>query len=174
MEAPRWGAPRPREATAAYVMQHADVVFQAAIDVFSRACGLVLQRSGDGNRRCGGQAMVAVVSLVGDVDWSVVLGLPRATATLAAARFAGFDIAFDSPERGDAVGELANILVGKTKALLERRGLRAEASLPSVLRAGDPEVLVGREQWWARACFDSDAGRLWTGVVAVAAGEVTG
>ena len=149
-------------------MQHADAVFQAAMEVFGRACGLILQRSGDGSDRCDGPAMVAMVSLVGDVYWSVVLGLPRKTAILAVARFAGSEIAFDDPEMGDAVGELANILVGKTKALLERRGLRAEASLPSVLRAADPEILIGREQWWARACFDSDAGWLWTDVVAEA------
>ena len=47
-----------------------------------------------------------MISVLGDVDWAVFLGLPKATAEAVTEKFAGFAIPFDSNGMGDAVGEL--------------------------------------------------------------------
>ena len=108
--------------------------------------------------------VIAVISLVGDVEWSVFLGLPRQTATVVAAKFAGFEIPFDSEDMGDAIGELTNILAGQVKALLDQRKVKVELSLPSVMRAESLHVLVQSKVVTRKTCFNSPLGRFWTGV----------
>ena len=145
-------------------LQHTDCVVEAAKAVFGTACGIQIEPSqADSDAHTDG-VIFAVISLVGDVEWSVFLGLPRGTATATAARFAGFDIPFDSDDMGDAVGELTNILAGHVKALLDKRGLRAEISLPSVVRAENLAVLNRRDLQVAKTCFNSELGNLWAGV----------
>jgi chemotaxis protein CheX len=121
---------------------------------------------GDAEEAMQGPQIVSVISVVGDVEWSVFLGLPCQTAEQIAERFAGFPIPFDSADMGDAMGELCNILVGQVKALLDQRGLDVEISLPSVMRAERPEMLVQKDHSVIRTSFRSDVGGLWTGVIA--------
>jgi chemotaxis protein CheX len=109
--------------------------------------------------------ILSVISIIGDVEWSLFMGLPKTTATAVAAKFAGFDIPFDSPDMGDAIGELTNILAGQTKAMLDRRGVKAEIGLPSVMRADNLQVIAGKNTVTAKICFDSPLGRFWTGVL---------
>ena len=45
---------------------------------------------------------------------------------------------------GDVVGELANILAGNCKQILDKRNVDVEISLPSVMRASGIEILVQR------------------------------
>jgi CheY-specific phosphatase CheX len=112
------------------------------------------------------EVVIAIISLVGQVEWSVFIGLPRATASALAAKFAGFEIPFESPDMGDAVGELANIIAGDVKARLDSRGVKADISLPTVIRAQDIHVLVQRNAHTMRNCFQSEVGPLWVGVTA--------
>jgi chemotaxis protein CheX len=151
------------QTTPAQDQSHTDVVAQAAVDVFNTTCGVSLEPLSEENLAADGIIM-AVISLVGDVEWSVFLGLPRQTATAAAAQFAGFEIPFDSPDMGDAVGEMTNMLAGQVKMLLDQRSVRAEISLPSVLRAENMSVLVQRSVESYKTCFGSSLGKLWTGV----------
>jgi CheY-specific phosphatase CheX len=89
-----------------------------------------------------GPAMIGAISFVGDVAWSYSLVFPRETAVLLARQFAGFDIAFDSPDMGDVVGELANVLAGDVVANLEARRIKAQMSLPTITRGSKLEVMV--------------------------------
>ncbi len=89
--------------------------------------------------RCEG--VVACISLVGDIDWSLVVSLPQTTATPLAAMFAGFEVPFDSPDMGDAAGELANLIAGQAKVNLDGIGTVADISLPQVFRGDLIEVL---------------------------------
>ncbi len=149
--------------------EHHDCVADAAATIFSATCNLNLQR-GEENDLCHGGVIIAIISIVGDVDWSIFLGLPRATAEAIAAKFAGFEIPFDSSDMGDAIGELTNILAGEVKNRLYARKVRCEISLPSVIRAESLEVLVQSNANARKTCFASDAGPLWTGITAERSG----
>lgn len=144
---------------------HGDCVRAAAVDVFASTCGEGLQAIEDPGDLAGESVLIGVISIVGEVEWSVFLGLPRRTAETLAAKFAGFEIPFDSDDMGDAVGELTNILAGDIKRRLQERSVSAKISLPSVIRAESIEVLVQRATAAAKTCFVCEAGNLWTGVV---------
>ncbi|KKM69842.1 hypothetical protein LCGC14_1446730 [marine sediment metagenome] len=148
-------------------LAHHDCVIDAAIETFAATCSLELQPQGkDGvDGVTGDGVIVAVISLVGDIEWSVLLGLPRETATTAVRTFAGFELDFDSEDMGDAVGELANMLAGATKAKLDQRGIKVEISLPSVMRGEHVHVLSQSNVQSVLTCFGTAAGRLWTGVL---------
>jgi chemotaxis protein CheX len=87
------------------------------------------------------EGVLGIISLVGDVEWSLVLGLPSDTAPALTERFAGFAIPFESEDMGDAVGELTNLFAGEVKVHLDRIGLRSDISLPQVFRGAGIEVL---------------------------------
>ncbi len=155
------------ETTNAATLAHHDCVIDAAVETFAATCGLELQLRDHHHAdelACNG-VIVAIISLMGDVEWSILLGLPRETATSAVAKFAGFELDFDSDDMGDAVGELTNILVGSVKAKLDRRGVKAEISLPSVMRGEHLAILGQRNVLAVLSCFSTPLGKLWTGVL---------
>ncbi len=137
---------------------------EAATTVFSTTCGVQLQPIEDDASATEESVIVAVISLIGDLEWTIFLGLPGQTATAAVSKFAGFEIPFDSEDMGDAAGELANILAGEVKSILDRKGATVELSLPSVIRAESIEVLVQRNSSSQKTCFDSELGKLWVGL----------
>ena len=143
--------------------EHIECVAEAAVEIFNITCGLTIAPLEKEEDLANDGVIIAIISLVGDVEWSVFLGLPRQTATAVAAKFAGFEIPFDSEDMGDAIGELANILGGQVKALLDRRSVKADISLPSVMQAENMHVLVQRSVSGIKTCFDSELGKLWTG-----------
>ena len=143
--------------------EHIECVAEAAVEIFNITCGMTITPLDKEENLANDGVIIAIISLVGDVEWSVFLGLPRQTATTVAAKFAGFEIPFDSEDMGDAIGELANILGGQVKALLDRRSVNANISLPSVMRAESMHVLVQRSVSGIKTCFDSELGKLWTG-----------
>ena len=152
------------------IIEHRECVSEAAAEVLEAASGLKLTPSPAEEDLGGDGAVIGVIAVVGDVDWSIFLGLPRDTAVALAAKFAGFEIPFESEDMGDAVGELTNILAGDVKRRLDAKGLKANISLPSVIRAESLQVLVQRNTATAKSCFACDAGKLWTGVVSMKEG----
>ena len=146
------------------ITQHTECIAQATIDIFSATCGLTLEPVSDDTDLADDEVIIAVISLVGDVEWSLFVCLPRDTASALAAKFAGFEIPFESEDMGDAIGELTNILAGDVKLKLDAKAIKAELSLPSVMRAESIEVLVQRNSVIRKTCFNSSAGKLWTGV----------
>ena len=148
------------------VAEHGAIVTESLSMILSQMCGLELEPiSEDPTENAEGGMILSVISLVGDLEWAVFLGLPKNTAEAISLKFAGFEIPFESADMGDAIGELTNIVVGQVKKLLDQRGLNVEISLPSVMRAESLEVLVQREMFQQKACFSSPVGGLWTGVV---------
>jgi CheY-specific phosphatase CheX len=145
---------------------HGDVVPKALEQVMSSTCGVAIAPCADDPDLASDGVIIAVISLVGDLEWSIFLGLPRRTAAALAQMFAGFEIPFESEDMGDAIGEVTNIMAGQVKAILDSRGLLVEISLPSVIRANNLEVLVQRGSAGQKTCYQSDLGKLWTGVVA--------
>jgi len=159
-----------QSSTKAAPLAHRECVGEAAVSMLGSACGLELCACEDDGELASDGVLIGVISLIGGVEWSLFLGLPRATAVALARQFAGFDIPFDSDDMGDAAGELTNILAGEVKRLLAQRGVEATISLPSVLRAQSLHVLVQRGMAVTKTCFDSAAGKLWTGVISTREG----
>jgi len=146
------------------LLEHQHCLDEAVVEIFNATCGVQLQPKHDDERPGNDGVIIAIISLVGDVEWSIFLGLPRETAPALAAKFAGFEIPFDSADMGDAVGELANILAGDVKKRLSAKGVKVNISLPSVIRAESLEVLIQRDADTAKKCFGSPLGTMWTGV----------
>jgi len=144
--------------------EHTACVAEAASQIISATCGVTLEPLDEDEDLAGDSVIIGIISLVGDIEWSVFFGLPSETAVAAAAKFAGFEIPFDSADMGDAVGELTNMLAGQVKLNLDQKGISADISLPSVIRAENMTVLVQRQTAVEKKCFDSSMGKLWTGV----------
>ncbi len=147
------------------ILANSDVVALAAEEALGATCGIKMQRC-EAPETGDTPLILSVIALVGDIEWSIFLGLPRPAATGLVGKFFGFEIPFEAPDMGDAVGELANILGGKCKSLLDARGIKAELSLPSVVRAENVQVLKQSSAASSRVCYHSDVGELWVGVAA--------
>jgi len=107
------------------------------------------------------EGIVGIISLVGDVAWTIMLGLPKDTAEGLALSFAGFEIAFGSEEIGDFAGELANTVGGELQNRLHDLGIRAELSLPTVARGSRFELLLPGAPSSLCMHFASKEGELW-------------
>ncbi len=118
----------------------------------------------DDDAPCDG--VLGIISFVGDPAWSFMLGLPRETASQMMLAFMGFEIDFDSPDMGDAVGEVANILAGDVVARLESAGVAAAMSLPTIARGHDVELMLPQAHASHRLEFEAPVGRFWIRVTA--------
>lgn len=112
--------------------------------------------------RCEG--IIGCISLVGDIEWALVISLPEDTAVPLAAGFAGFDVPFDSPDMGDAIGEVANLIAGEVKVHLDGIGLAADISLPQVFRGTSIEVLQLPHVPSKLLSFNSACGPFWVAI----------
>jgi chemotaxis protein CheX len=155
------------------VGSYGDCIATAADTTFQTVCGVSPQVVPCPPEGAKEEMVLAVISLVGQVEWSVFLGLPQATAMAAAAKFAGFEIPYESPDMGDAIGELTNILAGQVKSILDKRGVKVEISLPSVMRAADLHVLINRNVVTTKTCFESNMGKFWAGMIAKGPAQVS-
>lgn len=91
-----------------------------------------------------GDGVVGIISFVGDVTWLLMLVLPKTSAQSISFKFTGFEVAYDSPDMGDVVGELANVLAGDIVARLSAQGIKVAMSLPTIMRGHDVEPLLPR------------------------------
>lgn len=121
-----------------------------------------------------GPAVMGVISFFGDPVWSYALVMPESTSVAAADRFTGMDIPFDSPDMGDLVGEMANVMAGDIVVALEKAGMKAQMSLPTVARGHDVELLPPSKATEMRLHFTTPAGgfqvRLFQAVMGAPAG----
>lgn len=147
-----------------------DCVRQAAGDILRATCGLSIQSQDDDGSLTSREVIIGIISLVGDADLSVFIGLPQGTASPLVAKFAGFEVPYESPDMGDAVGELTNMLAGAMKSLLDARNIKVNISLPTVMRAQSIQVLTQRSGMTAKMGLQSDLGPFWTGIAAGQAG----
>jgi chemotaxis protein CheX len=145
---------------------HSEHLPPAASEVLQTVCGVELAPCETSEPTDHGNMIMGVISLAGQVQWSVFLSLPSQTATTLAANFAGCEIPFDSSDMGDAVGELTNMIAGKVKASLDAKGLKSEISLPSIMRGQGFEVLGGSRLTQRKFSFDSQAGKVYVGILA--------
>jgi chemotaxis protein CheX len=154
-------------ATELLVVKHAECFFDAALETLNSACGMEAAAHSDSEQSLapGANSIIAVISLVGDVEWSLTLGLPQDTAVAVAQKFTGFSVPFDSSDMGDAIGELANVIAGSVKARLDQRGTRANLSLPTVLRGSAVESVHLQNVRAMRQEVQSPSGAMWLALV---------
>lgn len=115
---------------------------QSVVNTFSMICGdSPVPMELPDNDAAAKESILGIISLVGDEVWSVMLQIPKGTAPSMAETFAGMEISFDSPDMGDVVGELVNILAGDLSARLDSIGLKMELSLPTVIRGNGLQLM---------------------------------
>lgn len=73
-----------------------------------------------------------IIGMSGDVVGSVVLSFPKQTAVRLVALFTGTDMAADSPDFPDAIGELSNMVSGNAKGMFSGKR-KVQISCPSVV-----------------------------------------
>lgn len=118
-----------------------DAVRDAADDFFRSSCGLKYQEPSGGDDESAAGIM-STISFMGDQPWSFSLVLPNRTAVAMARAFAGFDIPADSADMGDVIGEVVNVIAGGICARLDAHGIKAQMSLPTVVRGENVSVMV--------------------------------
>lgn len=142
-----------------------EAVKRATLATFAMIVGEEPSYEGDGDRHPKCDGLVGIISFTGDVPWSLMLGLPRETAMALAVKFTGMEVDFDSPDMGDIVGELANILAGDATAQLDAVGITVQMSVPTAARGSDLEMLLPGGLPSVRLNFSSSEGDFWVKVV---------
>jgi chemotaxis protein CheX len=139
-------------------------LLEATLSTISAVCktqpNLKSQRT---EAKVDGEKVIAVVSLIGDVEVNLFLGMPSGTAVALASKFAGFAIPFESSDMADAVGELANLIAGDLKMRLNRNRIKANISVPMVFRGHElvvttPSWEIATEHYFNTECGDFMAG----------------
>src|SRR5262249_6836111 len=72
-----------------------------------------------------------IIGMSGDVVGSVVLSFPASVAKVVIGKLAGSDLAIESPDFADALGEIVNMISGAAKSKFE--GKNVSISTPSVV-----------------------------------------
>ncbi len=152
----------------------ADGVKAAIASTFATICGEAPALVADAALPPGGAAIIGIISFLGDVTWSFSLALPAETAGPLTEKFAGFAVPYDSPDMGDVVGELANVVAGDIVNQLDRRRIKAKMSLPAVARGTAVEVLQSHSQAKVRLPFQSAQGPFWCELACGKPGEALG
>jgi chemotaxis protein CheX len=150
-----------------HTLPHSDAVDLSIKEIFMSACGAVVEPAGEiPEAATEDGVIIAVISVMGNVDWSIYIGLPRDAAVAIAEAFCGFEIPFDCEDMGDAIGEVANIVAGNVKQVLDKRGVDCEISLPTVMRVDGLHVLKQRDSETCKQFYNCSLGQFWIGVVA--------
>jgi CheY-specific phosphatase CheX len=98
---------------------------------------------------------------VSDQNWAFSLVLPNKTANALAKAFAGFEIDADSPDMGDFIGEVVNVMAGGITARLHAKGITARMSFPTVIRGENVSVLVPTGAVTKGMEFQGEKGNCW-------------
>jgi CheY-like chemotaxis protein len=143
---------------------HGEVVSESFQMIVKDMTGLEMVPAADDEAVRQGDITFGGISILGSLQWSVILGFERSAAGAMATRFAGFEIPADSPDCGDALSEVTNIVAGQIKRMLVAKGLDVEISLPIVSAATGLRTLAQRGTTCERRHFDSEIGKAWTAV----------
>ena len=117
-------------------------VSDSVSSIFDRIFGVVPSYDGDDDSRNIGDGVVGIISFVGDASWILMLALPRDSAETLAEKFCGFEVDYSSPDMGDVIGELANVMAGDIVARMGQEGVKVAMSLPTVLRGQNVEPFM--------------------------------
>lgn len=105
-----------------------------------------------------GPALIGIISFVGGEKWSLTMMLTDPVAVTMVEKFCGMALPFDSPDMGDAVGELVNVIAGEVVAQMEKRRMQAKMSLPIVIRGQALELIQERGTAVEHVAYTSSCG----------------
>jgi len=151
-----------------------DVTRDSIFSIFNTIFGSVPKFNEGGNGKKMGDGVVGIISFMGDISWIVMLELPKESAKSMASKFCGFDIDYDSPDMGDVVGELANVLAGDIVARMSKEELKVTMSLPTIMRGHDVEPLLPRGLPLEKLSFSMAEGNFMLKVAGAKSGDLVG
>lgn len=154
------------EAQGPCAVPHGECVPAAFRDVLLKACGVELTPVPADEAVRRGEIVLGMITLFGDLHWSLGLGFTQAAAGQIAGHFAGSATLLTGLDMGDAIGELTNIVAGRVKLALSARGVAVKFAFPTVISGTGLQLLTQRwlKEAVAYAHFDSPAGPVWTAV----------
>lgn len=133
---------------------------EAAIEFFSEYCHFedIRETNIIDTQSCPG--IMGTISYIGTPMWSFTIVMPEHTAVAAAHNFLGMELPFSSPDMGDMVQEIANVLAGVILPKISELG-PMQMSLPSVMRGHDVEMLTPGNMVRSSIRFVTGKGNLW-------------
>ena len=137
-----------------------EVVDAACVSIENTLASLLGNRPvrSAGHATTDGPAVLGIISFVGDEKWSLSLMLVDPVASTMVEKFCGMALPFDSPDLGDAVGELVNVIAGEVVAQMEKRRKQAKMSLPIVIRGQAMELVQERGTSVQQVDYSSSCG----------------
>lgn len=114
----------------------------------------------EGDPSPSGEEMVGVISFMGELPLTYLLGIPREASIQMAEKFVGMPIDYSSPEMADVVGELANVIAGDIVARLEKVNCKAQMGLPTIAR-GQMEIIQQARQPCRTVLMEGSEGPFW-------------
>ena len=149
-------------ASATFPQVISTAVRDATVSFFANACNAQpVEQPQDHKPDKPTAGIMGLISFFGDQVWSFAIALPEPTAVAVSKSFAGFDIPFDSPDMGDLIGEVANVIAGDIVAKLDMKGVKAQMSLPTIARGHDVELLPPQNASTVKMAFVSPSGSFW-------------
>ncbi len=143
------------------------VVETSLVETVGAACGVKPVPRGLAETGVPFDGIIGMMSFTGDLPFSLMVGLPRTCATRMVGKFAGFDIDYEGPDMGDAVGEVVNVVAGDLALRLDRIGVRCQLTLPSVARGRDVQPLSLEGQPESRKLLRFEDADFWVRVAAL-------
>ena len=151
-----------------------DVSRDSILSIFNTIFGAEPKFDGKDNEGKVGEGVVGIISFMGDVNYIIMLALPKDSAIAMASKFCGFDIDYDSPDMSDVVGELANVLAGDIVARMSKEELKVTMSLPTIMRGHDVEPLLPRGLPLEKLSFSMAEGNFMLKVAGAKSGDLVG
>ena len=151
-----------------------DVSRDSILSIFNTIFGAEPKFEGGENGKSLGDGVVGIISFMGDVNYIIMLALPKDSAIAMASKFCGYNIDYDSPDMGDVVGELANVLAGDIVARMSKEDFKVTMSLPTIMRGHDVEPLLPRGLPLEKLSFSMAEGHFMLKVAGAKSGELVG
>ena len=118
-----------------------DINLESIFYIFKKIFGTEPRLKGKENRESL-EEVLAIVSFTGDIDFIIMLSLPKNSAIAMSFNFCGVNLGCDNPDIKDMVGELANILGGDIVSRMAKKGLKITMSLPTTFLRDNSEGLL--------------------------------
>ncbi len=151
-----------------------DVTRDSIFSIFNTIFGAEPKLESDVDGKNLGDGVVGIISFMGDANYIIMLALPKNSAIAMASKFCGFDIDYDSPDMGDVVGELSNVLAGDIIARMNKEGLKITMSLPTIMRGHDVEPLLPRGLPLEKLGFSMEEGAFMLKIAGAKSGDLVG
>ncbi len=123
-------------------MKYAQDIADATQEIFSSMVMLDVS-SGEPFKRADSKlvnSISGIIGLAGEIKGMLAIHLPDKAALAVTTAFLGMDVDKIDEDVCDAIGELANMLGGSMKAILDPSGSKVQISMPSAIHGEDYAV----------------------------------